>query len=603
VTAEPGRLGTPALFAIADASGGILVKLPSGVPQPARGRAVVATGPLADPYGQLEIRPAADGLLVEGPATLPEPTDVPTSGPDESTEARLVRLTGTVLARPIKATSGDISLLVETPSTTVRVMADASSGLTVASFVKGARYRIVGIAGQRATKKGALDGYRVWARDRQDVTLLTPAPTPSPSSGSTGSSGRPAPSVAAIATALRTTDRAVAIEAVVTAGASLLDNSGRRIVVQDATGAIEILLPKQTTAPGVGARIRAIGRVGKAYGAPRLRADSIERKGSAATPAPLRIQGPVTAAHAWRLVEVAGRVEGVHKLGDRWRAEIAVGTAMLVVLGQPGSRIPNTALTAGRIAEIVGIVRPAYPTASDKRPSILPRSAADVQQTGGAAPGPTAATSTATKPTASGSSAAPIGVVRDIVDADLVDLATLLGSTVRVGGLVLDLTDDGFTLDDGTATGRVVLTGSAAGLVDLVEPGDAINATGRVGEVNDAGPVVIVDDPAALVLGSSLGALEDGATPSPASSDAAASQADARIAAFTDPTGGLPGTGAGVAGLLTIGVASVAMTLLRRRHGRRLLAARVAARLALISRASGATHGEDPGRKGSASVG
>ena len=60
--------------------------------------------------------------------------------------------------------------------------------------------------------------------------------------------------------------------------------------------------------------------------------------------------------------------------------------------------------------------------------------------------------------------------------------------------------------------------------------------------------------------------------------------------------------GAGIAGLLAIGVVSVAMTMLRRRHGRRLLAARVATRLARITGASGATHGDGPARKGASSV-
>ena len=62
VTAEPGRLGSPALFAIADTSGGVVVKLPDGVRAPARGALLEIRGKLADPYGQLEIRPAADAV-------------------------------------------------------------------------------------------------------------------------------------------------------------------------------------------------------------------------------------------------------------------------------------------------------------------------------------------------------------------------------------------------------------------------------------------------------------------------------------------------------------------------------------------------------------
>ena len=118
---------------------------------------------------------------------------------------------------------------------------------------------------------------------------------------------RLAPSIVTIASALRGGDRDVAIEGVVTASTSLLDAIGRRIVAQDSTGAIEVLLPKETGAPGIGARIRAIGTVGTAYGAPRLRATSVERRGSAAVPTPLRIAGPLTSAHTWQLVAISGR--------------------------------------------------------------------------------------------------------------------------------------------------------------------------------------------------------------------------------------------------------------------------------------------------------
>ena len=602
VTAEAGRLGTPPLFAIGDATGGIVVKLPSGVAPPARGRVVTVTGPLADPYGQLEIRPAVDGITAEATASLPVAIDLPAAGPDESTEGRLVRLSGTAVARPTKTTSGDITVMLElSGGTTVRVMADASSGLSPTSIVKGARYRIVGIAGQRATKKGALDGYRVWARDRHDVTLLAAAPTPAPSFGSPGASGHPAPSVIAIARALRMTDRDVAVEAVVTAGASLLDSSGRRIVIQDSSDAIEVLLPKDTVAPPVGSRVRAVGRIGKAYGAPRLRAESIARRGSAAQPAPLRVQGPLTAAHAWRLVTITGRVAKVQKLGERWRAEIAVGASALVVLAQPGARIPNTTLTEGSIAEVVGIVRPPYPTASDKRPSILPRSSADLRQSGGtASTHRSGETSVGSAPAERASSS---GALEDrVVDADLVDLGSLIGSAVRIGGLVVELAADGFTLDDGTATGRVVLRATAADLLDLVEPSDAINATGRVERTPEDEPIVVVDDPAGIVLGSGLDALDDPASPAPVPSDLTETPTDSRIAAFTDPGALLPGAGAGVVGILAVGLASMAMTIIRRRHGRRLLAARVATRLAAVTGVQRPVERDGDGPRGGSTV-
>jgi outer membrane biosynthesis protein TonB len=579
VTAEAGRLGTPSLIAIGDSTGGIMVKLPAGFAAPARGRALIVTGQSADPYGQLEIRPPADGILDDGTGTLPATLELSTA-PSESTEGRLVRLSGLVVARPTRATSGDIALTVEIASgIRVKVMADASSGLTQASFSVGARYRIAGIGGQRASRKGAPDGYRVWARDRQDLRLLAAAPTPTPrASGSSRPSGG-TPAVVSIATALRTKDRDVAVEAVVTAPASLLDGTGRRVVVQDATGAIEILLPTDASAPGVGGRIRVVGRVGTAYGAPRLRATSMDRRGSAAVPAPLRVAGPVTAAHAWRLVAITGRVDDVRKLGDRWRAEIVLGAQRYVVVVQPGAKVASTALTEGGTAEVVGIVRPPYPSATDKRPSILPRSRADIRQ------GPVPAS--AVKVGAPGSSGSLVGSTASsaaaAVPADLVDLAGLVGMDVMVGGLVAELRPDGFTLDDGTAIGRIVLAGPAAGMTDLIEPGDAINVTGVVAIQSDGTAAVVVDDPGAIVLGSTLGGGGTGATPadqaSPVDSD---DTSPVTTAGLGEAAGSFPGVGAGLAGVLAVGVLSAGITILRRRHARRLLAVRVAAPLAAV---------------------
>jgi hypothetical protein len=441
----------------------------------------------------------------------------------------------------------------------------------------------VGIAGQRASRKGAPDGYRVWARDRHDVTLLAAAPSPTAgSSGSPRSSGG-TPARVSIASALRTTDRDVAIEAVVTAPGNLLDTSGRRIVVQDPTGAIEILLPKDVSAPGVGARVRAIGRVGSAYGAPRFRAASIERRGAGTVPRPLRVAGPLSALHAWRLVEISGRVDDVRKLGDRWRAEFVLGAQRFVVIGQPGARIPSTALGEGRAASIVGIVRPPYPSATDRRPSILPRSGADIRQGAAASTGTTPGSSGNAPPTSGttgGGTASPPGSTG--APADLIDLLRLVGTKVLVGGLVVDLRSDGFDLDDGTAIGRVVLTGLAADAIDLVEPGDAINVIGVVTIQSDGVAAVVVEDPSAIALGSTLGTLESGGAPSdPAASDAGSGTSGLRTAGFGIDGMVIPGA-AGLVGLLAVGLLSAGMTVLRRRHARRLLALRVADRLATV---------------------
>ncbi|MGZ9161017.1 MAG: hypothetical protein ACXW4T_07600, partial [Candidatus Limnocylindrales bacterium] len=295
--------------------------------------------------------------------------------------------------------------------------------------------------------------------------------------------------------------------------------------------------------------------------------------------------------HTWRLVTISGRLDDVRKLGDRWRAEAVLGSQRVVVVGQPGARIPIDTLEEGRTAELTGIVRPPYPSATDRRPTLLPRSAADVRVDSA---GASAAGSGTRKPAAPASQAAanPVGPL--VPDVDLADLASVVGADVRVGGLVVDLRPTGFTLDDGTAIGSVVLAGSAADWIGLIEPGDAINVRGRVDRI-DGDLAVLVEDPAAIVLGSALGHPASSIVPgsSPASSVVAV-DGGILTAGFGDPGGGLPGAGVSLMGLIAISLASVAVTLLRRRHARRLLAVRVAARLSAFAGSDGRPAGVDP---------
>jgi hypothetical protein len=611
VTAEPGRIGTPPLFVIADATGGIVVRLPAGVQAPARGTALRVHGPLADPYGQLEIRPAIDGITPEGLGTIP-PAATLTAPPNEGNEGRLVTFEATVDTRATKSTSGDLSFLATLDGGgQVRVVADVSSGIAAASIVVGAEGRVVGIVGQRASKKGELDGYRVWVRDRHDVVLVgptSPSSTPRASSGPTAtitprpSSTSSTTSTIAIAAALARDGQDVTVSGVVTAGGDLLDATGRRIVIQDGSAAVEVLVPSGTGTPRVGDRVRVRGKMGMAYGSPRLRGTTVEALGRGSLPAALVVRGQFGVAHRWRLVRIEGRIEDVSKLGERWRAEIAVGTARLVVVGQPGASIPVGSIGEGRHITVTGIVRAAYPTATDRRATLLPRSAADIIVRGsGSAPGAgTTGGGTGGSPQGGGAGAVTPPGSGDggpggpggspaVQDADLADLATSVGLTVRVGGLVVALTADGFTLDDGTAIGRIQLAGEASSLKELIEPGDAINVVGRVTPADGDGGafVVIVEDPESIVLGSidrvgpEASASATG-VPLDGSTDGTGTTREAGLAAGFDPGVG----GAGVLSLIGIVVLSIGVTWLRRRHARRLLASRVAVRLAALGGAS-----------------
>jgi hypothetical protein len=147
---------------------------------------------------------------------------------------------------------------------------------------------------------------------------------------------------------------------------------------------------------------------------------------------------------------------------------------------------------------------------------------------------------------------------------------------------------DGFVLDDGTAHAPVVLREEAADWIPLIEPEDAINVVGRVERLDDETLGVVVTDPATIALGSDPNAF---GTPSPGPgsgsgsagpASGSATESGPRTAGLGDDLGGFPGAGAGLASLLGVSLASVAVTLIRRRHARRLLALRVAARLAAI---------------------
>ena len=259
VMAQAGRLGTPPLFAIGDAQGGIIVKLPEGAPAPSRGSIVEVAGKLADPYGQLELRPGDGDLKITGSGSIPAPFPVPSGGLGEAAEGRLVTATGTLATKPTKSGNSTVLTLERSGATAIRVMAAAPSGLDATSFEAGATYRVTGIAGQRASRKGAEDGYRMWLRDAADVQRLSGPPAVAGATPKPGSSSSSSPRTISIAAALRQGQGEVAVAGTVTAPATLLDATGRRVVLQDATAAIEVLLPSGTAAPPVGTRLHIVG--------------------------------------------------------------------------------------------------------------------------------------------------------------------------------------------------------------------------------------------------------------------------------------------------------------------------------------------------------
>jgi hypothetical protein len=324
--------------------------------------------------------------------------------------------------------------------------------------------------------------------------------------------------------------------------------------------------------------------MGRAYGAPRLRATTIERLGPGRPVTPARLERAPGPADEWRLVRVSGRIADVRRLGGRWRAELVVGPDRIVVDGLAGAKIPASSLVEGRSATIVGIVRRPYPTASDRRFAVVPRGPADVAvgpPPGGAAPAPGGGSG---RVPGAESGRGLAGSAPSVVDVDLADLARYVGSRVRIGGLVVELEADGFVLDDGTAAGRVVLTGAAADYLDLVEPGDAVNVVGVVRTV-PRGIEVVVAEAAGLIPVGDLGEpsilVEPETEAMTATPDATGSDHPSEA--------GLGGQGAAPPllplGLVVVGSGiAILVPLVLRERARLRLAARMQARLTAIRR-------------------
>ncbi len=569
VTAEAGRLGTPPLLAIGDATGGLVVRLQDGVPGPARGTLVEVRGTLADPYGQTELRASAGGFTVLGPTVLPSVRPMNAHDAGEGTEGRLVTIQGVIATAPSKATSGDLSCdITGLDGATLRVLADGSAGLDAGALRKGVAGTFTGIIGQRASRKGALDGYRLWLRAPADVV---PAIAPGASSAAVAM-----PVLSIAAASLREGER-VTVDGVLTIGVTLLDRSSRRTIVEDATGAIEIYLAAPGGGLHAGVRVRVTGLVGRAYGAPRLHAEEVVVLGIT-RPIPKTLRSLPGVADEWRLVLVSGTIVDLHRLGSRWQAELALGSTRIPISGLDGSGIASTALVEGRLATIAGIVRRPAPTAVDRRFAIVPRDATDiVLGPREARPAPGAAGSPGP------STPFVAGRLRDVdaavQDVDLARLAAHVGQRVRVGGLVTEVAADGFDLDDGTAVAHVVLAGEAAGLLALVEPGDALNAIGTPEQ--QAGVVFVVTDPAGLLLVGDPGAVAavgpDNRVPPAGAADS--TDADAVLRASLDRGMGIDPGSAGLGTLLLVAAISLVATFARRHRSRRLLQARILERI------------------------
>ncbi len=274
VTVQPGRVLGERTLVIQDETGGIAVRLPVGYPVASlpRGSIVQVGGSLADPYGNLELRPDSDGdISVIGNGGLPEPLVLDSARVAEPAEGLLATLSATLVDID-RYSSGAVSLAVRDDRGDVRVYAFEPIGLDPSALTRGQRLRVTGVVGQRASRTGAPDGYRIWLRGQADLLVLDTGPrvTPPPAGGG-ADPGETRPPRVAIKDA--TPGRRVTIVGVVTSKAGVIDSEGRRVTVQDRSGAILVRYPVGVRPAGVGQVIRASGEVGTWYDAIQLEAE------------------------------------------------------------------------------------------------------------------------------------------------------------------------------------------------------------------------------------------------------------------------------------------------------------------------------------------
>ncbi|HET7677307.1 MAG TPA: hypothetical protein VFK38_05585 [Candidatus Limnocylindrales bacterium] len=587
VTAEPGRLIDERTLFLQDPSGGIAVRLNGEWRQMSieRGNRLLVAGRLGQRYGNLEVRlDDAAHLEVLGHEALPAPLDVAAAALGEPLEGRLARLDVEVVS-VTSSPSGSVSLLVRDASGEARVYLHASLGEDGDRFHRGQRLMASGIVGQRLAGRDRFGGFRLWPRDSSDLHIASGAlasPTPSGGQPSAGSSPDGAPATRSIRDALRRVGEAVTIVGSVTA-TGIFDSDRRRVTLEDATGAILVRLTEGATV-AVGRRVRVSGEVGTYYGAPQLEATAPAAGLGRAARQPLAVsRAPLGAGLEWRLVRVSGRVEDVRRYGATWRAELGLTGGRIVIQGVAQAGIPSTALVEGRMATVVGIVRRPYPTATDRRYLVVPRSAADIRlgglatgATGSHATGSAGGRSTGSEGTGTGAGTGDATAAGRPLDVDLGELAAHAGELVRVGGLVSAVDATGLLLDDGSATARIAMPEDARALLAALQRGQAINVVGHVRRAVD-GSYEVAPRSAADVL--RLGLL-DGGEASPAAPDAPLAPdtlEGARV--LPDPVvlalAAMTATGA--IALL----AGLALTLRRRS----LAAGRLRARLAAIARA------------------
>ena len=422
---------------IADATGGVAVLLDAG--SYARGEHLIVRGVLDDRFAQRTIRATGDALIVTGSGDGPDPVASATGSVDESVEARLVRIQGTVNGGPT-ALSGGLAFDVDDGSGAVRVLVGTATGIDTAAWADGAGVTVVGVVGQRDSTGTGSSGYRVQPRAPDDVDVQPSAtPTPSPSAAATPTPSPSDSNVIPIAAARAAGKNArVTVRGVVTLASGTVEAGSAAI--QDATGAIILRLGDEAGSVSLGQLVEVAGTRSTKSGMETLRVSAAPRAlGIAPEPAPRASRsGDAGEAAEAQLVIVRGSVVANARTASSGTVsfEIDDGSGPLRIVFGGSLAADADEFASGTWVEVRGVLGQDTTGAQPLRGyRVWPRGLGDVRILAGA---------TAPEPTSGSADGRGSTVTRSLASIGQTDLrigATLVASAwpeLGVAGLLWD---------------------------------------------------------------------------------------------------------------------------------------------------------------------
>ena len=188
VTLAPGIVD-PTTAVLQDATGAIVLRVGDEAGPVVRGTLAEVHGVRSTLSGMETLRVTAPPRTL-GAASEPAARSVRTGEAGEAHEARLVVVSGGLVAAPRRSSAGTVSFEIDDGSGPLRISIGKAAGIDAAQLGSGTWIEVNGILGQETTGSLPLRGYRVWPRDPSDLRVVAPAtPAASDSGGATEAGG------------------------------------------------------------------------------------------------------------------------------------------------------------------------------------------------------------------------------------------------------------------------------------------------------------------------------------------------------------------------------------------------------------------------------